>query len=140
MEQVMLETVELPTVQIHDPETGDWGVTLPASLLPGDVQEIGACSQGLYIELRDGRYDFIEWDEVAELVRGNVEAHNVGAPIPYRLTPAGFLAVMGDRVRAEAGPAPTVLTGRERAFAAWVAAPVEYVAVPERLLVANGRA
>lgn len=69
--------VEIPTIVIHDPETLSWGVCLPESLLPGDAREVAMTDGGLYLETVDGRYDFIDWDEVMELVRGNIEADRV---------------------------------------------------------------
>lgn len=141
MELVKLQKVELPTIEIDDPENGAWTVSLPESLLPADVSEIVMSDRGLYIELSDGRYDFIPWDEVGELA--DVEgADRVDEPIPYRITPASFAALEAGRVRVEQGPAPTVLTGREQAFSVWLAGqmgiPV-YSPQPERLLVPNGR-
>lgn len=126
----MEKSVELPTINVLEDA---WGVTLPGSCLPDGAKEIAFTSRGIFIELANGRYDHIVWAELCDLV--NVEgADTVDGPLPYRLTPAGLAALIGDSVRVARGDAPVVVTGQELALLAWLNG-CEYPMQPERLTV-----
>lgn len=131
----MEKSVQLPTINVLDDA---WGVNLPGSCLPEGVKEIAFTASGVYIELENGRYDYIKWPELCELVDAE-DADQVDAPMPYRITPAGLAAFLGDSVRVAHGEAPIVLSGQELALMAWLnGGGLEYPIRPERLVLSNG--
>lgn len=145
----MTKTSELPTIKAT--EQG-WVMAIPADLLPDGVG-MALTAGGIYIDLGDGRRDLLPYGELAGLVDDLLvldECDQAGRLSPaadrYVITPAGFLAMEGDAVQAAAGVAPVVLTGRERAYLAWLATSagggvqgLYYPEAPERLITANGR-
>ena len=154
-----MNSIELPTIELIDPQGEGWCLDMPAASLPAGVAEIGVTDRGVYIELTDKRYSFIPWDELTELVEQDADADRVDLPAPYGLTEAGAAwldeEIAAGRIRAAVGDAPLVLTGREQAFLEWIGEThgvyhaqrrrvprgdrLVYAEAPERLIVSNGR-
>lgn len=135
---VFAKIENLPTITIEG--DGDWEVQFSGSGLP-DGAELAMTKYGLFVQV-GGKFISLDVADLLDLCENDGQGVDESLFVNVAGGPSlvDLIEHLGAGVKVALGPAPVVVTGKERALAEWsvVSRPVEYLARPERLIVANG--